>query len=73
MKKLSRPVQAHAQAHLDVLGAHRGKSALSERQARVIIRRLENVIGPLPVAIKQAHERIIGGRQVKMGINSELM
>ena len=65
MKKLSRRVQAHAQAHLDVLAARRGESTLSEGQARVIVRRLENVIGQLPAAIKQAHERIIGGRQVK--------
>jgi hypothetical protein len=39
--------------------------ALSEGQARVIVRRLENVIGQLPAAIKQAHERLIGGQQVK--------
>jgi hypothetical protein len=65
MKKLSRRVQAHAQAHLDVLGSRREESTLSEGQARVIVQRLENVIRQLPAAIKQAHERIIGGRQVK--------
>ena len=65
MKKLSKRVQAHAQAHLDVLGSHRAETALSEGQARVIVQRLENVIRQLPAAIKQAHERIIGGRQVK--------
>ena len=65
MKKLSRRVQAHAQAHLEVLVARRGETTLSEGQAGVIVQRLENVIGQLPAAIKQAHERIIGGRQVK--------
>ena len=65
MKKLSRRVQDHAQAHLDILAARRAETSLSEGQARVIVRRLENVIGQLPAAIKQAHERIIGGRQVK--------
>ena len=38
---------------------------MGEGQARVIARRLEHVIAQLPAAIKQAHERIIGGRQVK--------
>ena len=65
MKKLARRVQDHAQAHLDALAARRGETALSEGQARVTARRLEHVIAQLPAAIKQAHERIIGGRQVK--------
>lgn len=64
MKKLAKRVQGHAQAHLDALAARRGETELSEGQARVIARRLEKVIAQLPAAIQQAHERIIGGRQV---------
>ncbi|MCX6856972.1 MAG: transposase [Verrucomicrobia bacterium] len=65
MKKLARRVNDHAQAHLDVLAQRRAETDLSEGQARVITQRLENVIKQLPAAIKQAHERIIGERQVR--------
>jgi phage host-nuclease inhibitor protein Gam len=65
MKKLTKRVQSHAQAHLDELTARRSETDLSEGQARVIAKRLENVIEQLPAAIKQAHERIIGERQIK--------
>lgn len=65
MKKLARRVGAHAQAHIDALNARRGETELGEGQARVIIQRMEKVIEQLPAAIRQAHERIIGGRQVK--------
>ena len=64
MKQLTRRVGDHAQAHLDALAARRAETTLSEGQARVITQRLERVIEQLPAAIKQAHERIIGGRQV---------
>ena len=65
MKKLAKRVEGHAQAHLDALATRRAETELSAGQARVIAQRLENVIEQLPAAIKQAHERIIGGRQVK--------
>lgn len=65
MKKLAKRVQSHAQAHLDALTSRRAETEWSEGQARVIAQRLENVITQLPAAIKQAHERIIGERQVK--------
>jgi Transposase DDE domain len=65
MKKLAKRVQSHAQAHLDALATRRSETDLSAGQARVIAQRLENVITQLPAAIKQAHERIIGERQVK--------
>ncbi len=64
MKRLAKRVAAHAQSHLDLLKAKRGESSLSEKQAAVIIARLEGVLKQLPAAIKQAHERIIGGRKV---------
>lgn len=65
MKKLANRVKGHAQAHLEQLAARRDETDLSEGQARVIARRLETVIAQLPAAIKQAHERIIGGRKLK--------
>jgi IS5 family transposase len=36
----------------------------TEKQAQVVIRRIDNVLKKLPAAIEQAHERIIGGRRV---------
>jgi len=65
MKKLASRVSAHARAHIAILTKRRAETALSEGQARVIVRRLESVIEQLPAAIKQAHERIIGGRRVR--------
>lgn len=64
MKALGKRVAAHATAHLEALKARRAETGLSEAQAQQIIRRIENVLGQLPAAIKQAHERIIGGRRV---------
>jgi len=64
MKHLAKRVQSHAQAHLDALSARRSETSLSQGQARVIEQRLKRVIEQLPAAINQAHERIIGGRQV---------
>jgi len=64
MKKLEGRIGGHARAHCDALLTRRGETELSEGQARVIIKRIEGVLEQLPAAIKQAHERIIGGRQV---------
>jgi hypothetical protein len=64
MKRLSQVIRRHAQRHVAALYARRIESDLTEGQATQIIRRMENVLAQLPAAIKQAHERIIGGRQV---------
>jgi hypothetical protein len=40
------------------------ETALHEGEVRQILARLDGVRQQLPVAIKQAHERIIGDRQV---------
>jgi len=68
MKKLAKVVSLHAQRHRDLLLANREKTEWSEAQAGQILKRLQNVIDQLPAAIHQAHERMIGERQVK---NSE--
>jgi len=67
MKALERRIAGHARGHLDALRTRRGETDLTEGQAQVIIGRMEGVLGQLPAAIKQAHERIIGERQVANG------
>jgi hypothetical protein len=64
MKKLDRRIAGHALAHREALETRRAETNLSEGQARVIVERIDLVLKQLPDAIKQAHERIIGGRQV---------
>lgn len=65
MKRLAKRIGEHAEAHLQALQTRRSETALSSGQARVIEQRIERVLERLPAAIKQAHERIIGGRQVQ--------
>jgi IS5 family transposase len=61
MKQLMKKVRRHAQMHRELLVKRRAETSLSERQAAQIVGRLEGVLGKLPEAIRQAHERIIGG------------
>ena len=65
MKRLAKRIGEHAAAHLQALQTRRSETELSVGQARVIERRIARVLEQLPAAIKQAHERIIGGRQVQ--------
>lgn len=65
MKKLAKVVSLHAQRHRDLLVAEREKTAWSDAQARQVLARIDNVLEKLPAAIHQAHERLIGERQVK--------
>ncbi len=64
MKKLARIVQQHAQRHAKLLEDKWSQTDLTEGQAQQILKRIENIADQLPQAIKQAHERIIGGRQM---------
>jgi len=64
MKDLEKRIAAHARAHVRLLKARRVETDLSESQAQLIIDRIERVLEQLPAAVKQAHERIIGGRRV---------
>ena len=65
MKALEKRIAGHARAHLDALRTRCGETDLTAGQARVIIARIEGVLEQLPAATKQAHERIIGGRQLR--------
>jgi hypothetical protein len=64
MKKLDKVIARHAERHRDELAQRWTETDLSEGQAKRIIERINVILERLPVAIKQAHERIIGERQV---------
>ena len=64
MKTLEKKIAGHAQAHRDLLAQHWAETALSEKQAQAILRRIDQVLTQLPAAVRQAHERIIGERPV---------
>ena len=64
MKKLLKKIDQHAQKHRDLLEKQWERTDLSEGQAQVIIKRIDRIREQLPEAMRQAHERIIGGRLV---------
>ncbi len=65
MKKLLKRIGEHARSHRELLQACWEQSDYSEKQVQQILTRMERMSELIPVIIKQAHERIIGGRQVK--------
>lgn len=67
MKKLSAIIAAHAARHRELLDQRWRETDLKEGEVRQIRERIEMVLQQLPQAIWQAHERIIGERQVKNG------
>jgi hypothetical protein len=64
MKKLVSIVQKHAQRHRVLLDKGWEQIQWTRPQAELVLRRIDGVLELLPQARKQAHERIIGGRQV---------
>jgi hypothetical protein len=64
LKKLLKTIDGHARRHRDLLASDWRQTDLRAGEVRQILARLDNVQQQLPAAIKQAHERIIGGRQV---------
>jgi IS5 family transposase len=64
MKKVSQLVQSHGERYRDELDKHWAETDLTRKEAEVSLRRMDNVIGQLPEARRQAHERIVGERQV---------
>jgi IS5 family transposase len=67
LKALVKLVQGHADRYSERLKADWRKTDLKEGQMRQIARRMDGVLKQLPEAKRQAHERIIGGRQVPNG------
>ena len=65
MKKLSKVIVGHAQRHHDLLEKYWMETDLKAGEARRILERIEVILERLPYAVKQAHERIIGERQVR--------
>jgi len=64
MKRLLRRIGGHARKHRDILKERREQTRWSERQADCIITRIEEKLEQIPQVIRQAHERIIGGRLI---------
>lgn len=64
MKKLIRKVEAHGSKHVELLRAQGLQAGLHPGQIESIASRLEKIVQKIPQVIKQAHERIIGERQV---------
>ncbi len=64
MKKLAKCMGGHAKRHRDLLEKEWEKTDLSQKEAAQIIGRIDTMLERLPEAIQQAHERIIGERQV---------
>ena len=64
MKKLSHCIRKHAERYRALLIKRREETDWSEAQAEQVINRIDNILNQLPAAINQAHERIIGERQI---------
>ena len=64
MKCLSKRIASHAHKHLKILSQRGEDTELTPGQIKQISKRIENILDQLPAAIKQAHERIIGGRKL---------
>jgi len=64
MKKLVKVIRDHAQRHRELLAGRWRETDLSEKEGANIGERIEVILERLPYAVRQAHERIIGERQV---------
>lgn len=64
MKELVGCVAAHARRYRSLLDQQWECTDWTRKQAEQVLRRIDGVMTLLPRAKKQAHERIIGGRQV---------
>jgi hypothetical protein len=64
MKRVVTVVRAHAQRYRTLLDEHWQATDWTRRQAEQVLQRMDGVLEALPVAVKQAHERIIGERPV---------
>ena len=66
MKKVAEVVRKHGRRYCELLRAKwETETDLVEDNAQQIIAGMENVLVKLPAAVRQAHDRIIGGRQTE--------
>jgi len=66
MKKIAEVVRKHGRRYCNLLRENwEAETDLDELSAQEIMCRMENVLKKLPVAVKQAHDRIIGGRKTE--------
>jgi hypothetical protein len=64
MKRIVTVVRAHAQRYRALLDENWQATDWTRPQAEQVLKRIGSVLEALPAAVKQAHERIIGERQV---------
>ncbi len=64
MKQQVKVVAAHARRHRELLDKEWSQTDWTRKQAEQVMGRIDSVLTLLPQAQKQAHERIIGERQV---------
>ena len=65
MKTLTRTIEQHAKNYHALLRERWMESDWSELEAKVVLDRMQNILEQLPLAVAQAHERIIGERRIK--------
>jgi len=65
MKKLSRTIEQHGHRYRAMLAQNWEQTEWTQAQSALVLGRLDNVLEKLPGAIRQAHERIIGERQMQ--------
>ena len=63
-RPISLRIARHAERHRDLLAQDWEKTDLGAGEVQQILKRINGTLSQLPAAIKQAHERIIGGRLV---------
>jgi len=64
MKQFCQVITNHAFVHQGLLEKRWEETKYSQKQAQQILNRINCVLEQLPEAIRQAHERIIGKRQI---------
>lgn len=64
MKRLLKMIEGHARRYHQLLDEQWQQTDWTRLQAEMVLRRIQGVLDQLPQAVKQAHERIIGERQV---------
>lgn len=65
MKQLSQRIKKHAERYRQLLIDQWQETSWTEAQMHQVKQRIDNILTQLPAAIKQAHERIIGERQLR--------